>query len=137
MGGADEFIRRTMHLDREVGDGEIVAGCLVDQPYAQRQHETMSYQHPRGGRAKYLGGPLLEQAFDTVEEIARNVITEEGSDLKGAMKDFADKMADEYVAIEAPVWKTPLRNSGEPWVKDGGMETYRRPSRAPREPDGA
>ena len=27
-------------------------------PYARRQHEELDYEHPRGGKAKYLGDPF-------------------------------------------------------------------------------
>jgi hypothetical protein len=127
----DEFTRRTRYLERQIGKGKIVAGCTVDQPYAQDQHET-PYNHS-SGRPRYLGGPLLENAFSAVNEIARRVITPAGSDLKDAMSDFAEEMAREYVGKEAPVDTGRLRESGEPWVVDEGMEIYRRPAVAPRE----
>ncbi len=131
----DDFFARTEHLMREVGDGKLIAGCLVDQPYAQDQHETLHYSHPRGGRARYLGGPLLENALETVESLAPHAITPEGSNIKQAFIAFSEKMADEYVLENAPILKNILRFSGEPWVKDGGNEIYRRPSAMPREPD--
>lgn len=31
-------------------------------PYAARQHEELGWEHPKGGEAKYLEGPLLERA---------------------------------------------------------------------------
>lgn len=31
-------------------------------PYAARQHEEVSWQHPKGGKAKYLEDALKEQA---------------------------------------------------------------------------
>lgn len=29
-------------------------------PYATRQHEELSYKHPKGGKAKYLEDPLIK-----------------------------------------------------------------------------
>lgn len=127
------FFERTRYLEEQVGEGDIVAGCTVNQPYAQDQHETLTYYHD-DGRARYLGGPLFENIVGTMQEIARRTITETGSDLEDAMKDFADTMADDYVGRQAPKKTGLLSESGEPWVTDGGVEIYRRPA-APREPN--
>lgn len=133
MGNFDERMR---YLEEQVGHGTIRAGCYVNQPYAQDQHQSVWYKHPRGGRARYLGGPLLEEIDQTITELARRAITREGSDIEDAMKDFADKMADDYVGQEAPILKNVLRQSGQPYVINNGVETYHRPARAPRERDG-
>jgi hypothetical protein len=116
----------------EVGEGDIVAGVLVDQPYAQDQHET-PYRH-RAGQMKYLGEPLMEDAINHVQMIAEQVITRTGSDLGEAMRDVADDMAG-YVETRAPLDTGRLRESASPYVRDGGRETYRRPAIAPREAD--
>lgn len=132
MAGADEFIRRTRMLEAEVGVGEIVARCTVDQPYAQDQHETLHYKHYSGGQAKYLGGPLMQNALDLAREIARNAITATGSDIHGTMIQIAEQMAG-YVAINAPIDTGRLRESGAPDVRDNGFTIYSRPAIAPRE----
>lgn len=134
MAGADEFDRRMRHLEREVGEGRITAGCTVDQIYAQNQHQNMSFKHTRG-RSHYLGAPLMENQSKLLAQIARSVITKEGSRLKGEMKDTAEAMAG-YVLKNAP--RDPdigdvLANSGSPWVSERGFETYRRPPVVPRE----
>jgi hypothetical protein len=133
MAGADEFIKRTLFLESQVGDGEITAGCEVDQPYAQNQHENLTFIHVVG-RAHYLGGPLMENAFSVVEGLARAVITETGSRLRDEMQDIAGEMA-QWVFNNAP--RDPdigdvLANSGSPFVVDRGAEIYRRPPIAPR-----
>ena len=130
----DDFFERTQYLMDQVGDGDLTAGCLVDQPYAQDQHETLHYNHPRGGRARYLGGPLFENALPLMEKIAANAITRDGSDLNNTFIGISETMS-EWVVTEAPRLLQILRFSGEPWVKDGGNEIYRRRSAMPREPD--
>ena len=41
--------------------GQKVRGEVTfDKPYALKQHEEMSYNHPRGGQAKYLELPLRQ-----------------------------------------------------------------------------
>lgn len=42
---------------RRIGD-RIEARISFNTPYAARQHEELSYRHPRGGNAKYLERPL-------------------------------------------------------------------------------
>jgi len=133
MPGANEFEARTQYLSDEVGTGKITAGCTVDQPYAQNQHENMGFEHTVG-RDHYLGGPLMENSFNALDGIARAVITEEGSRLRDEMTDIAEDMA-YWVEVNAP--RDPdvgdvLANSGSPYVDDNGIETYRRPPIAPR-----
>lgn len=134
MAGADEFIRRIDELERQVGTGDITAGCTVDQIYAQNQHQNMSFRHTVG-RSHYLGGPLMENSARLTERIARSILDKEGSHLTRAMIQTAEDMAG-YVLKNAP--RDPdvgdvLANSGSPWVKDNGREVYRRPSVKSRE----
>lgn len=127
----DERIDFLMH---SVGEGYITAGCEVNQPYAQNQHQTDSFKHPHGGRSHYLGGPLLENAYSLVEELARGAITPFGSMIDRRMADIAETMA-RYVLLNAPKETGQLSLSGHPWVKSNGVLIYDRPPIAPREPD--
>lgn len=131
----NDFQERTKLLIDQVGTGDLVAGCLVDQPYAQDQHETLTYRHIHGGGPRYLGGPLLANAEETIAELAKHVITKEGSAITRAMISFARTMAYDYVEKNAPRKTGHLELSGEPWVKDGNHEVFREPSRVPRQPD--
>ncbi|AGK80400.1 hypothetical protein SFUL_5512 [Streptomyces microflavus DSM 40593] len=51
-----------------VDEDELRAAVAYDTPYAVRQHEEMDYRHDAGRTAKYLEGPMAEEA-DTVGEI--------------------------------------------------------------------
>lgn len=53
----------------EARPGEAVGAVSYDTPYAVRQHEEMDYRHDEGRTAKYLEGPLVEEA-STVAAIA-------------------------------------------------------------------
>ena len=128
------FFHRIDHLSDSVGKGHITAGCTVNQPYAQNQHQSVWFEHPHGGRALYLGGPLMENAFTLLAEIARGVITPFGSNIDQRMIDAAETMA-RYVAENAPVETGVLRTSGNPWVKANGVLIYDRPAISPREVD--
>ncbi|PKY66982.1 hypothetical protein CYJ25_01710 [Schaalia turicensis] len=41
-------------------DSKTVA-VSFDTPYAVRQHEELGYNHPKGGKAKYLEDPLHDE----------------------------------------------------------------------------
>lgn len=128
-----DFSKRIDSLARDVGYGDLVGGVLVDQPYAQNQHENLSFRH-EVGQSHYLRDPLMMNAFNFVDGLARAAITEEGSRLQAEMRDIAEDLAD-YVYKFAP--KDPdigdaLANSGSPYVVDNGREIYRRPPKHPR-----
>lgn len=130
----DSFDRRIDELSRAVGIGPITAGCEVNQPYAQNQHQTDRFRHPHGGRSHYLGGPLREHALELIEEVAQGVITPHGSDVNKKMIDVAETLA-RYVLVNAPKETGRLSLSGHPWVKSAGIPIYDRPPIAPREVD--
>jgi hypothetical protein len=128
---ADTFDERIEFLDSQVGHGNLTAGCTVDQPYAQDQHETATYQHD-DGVANYLGDPLMRNSSYLMESIALATITEAGSRLAAAMRDVADEMVG-YVAKYAPTGPDEpregdivgrLAGSGHGWVDDGGVRVY-------------
>lgn len=127
------FDERMRYLAEQVGDGDITAGCEVNQAYAQNQHENRSFRHTVG-RVRYLGDPLMENAFNIVDGMARAVITEDGSRIRDEMVDIAEDMS-QWVFANAP--RDPdigdvLANSGSPYVVDDGIEIYHRPPVAPR-----
>lgn len=131
---ASDFFERIDYLDDQVGHGDIVAGCTVDQIYAQNQHQNLRFRHTIG-RAHYLGDPLLENATKLMQRIAASVVDDSGSRLKSTMIRTAEDMAG-YVRDNAP--RDPdlgdvLANSGSPWVTDQGREIYHRPPVVPRE----
>lgn len=131
---ASTFFHRIDRLSESVGTGHIVAGCKVNQPYAQNQHQSDRFRHPRGGRSHYLGGPLLENALQLVREIATVTITPFGSLISQRMIEIAETMA-RYVLENAPVETGRLKTSGNPWVEDKGVRIYNRPPLSPRELD--
>jgi hypothetical protein len=127
------FFERTIHLSQEVGPGYITAHCEVNQPYAQDQHETLRYFHD-DGQARYLGGPLFENALRLVNDLAGRILTPTGSNVHDGMVDIAEWMA-RQVLIHAPKETGRLSESGHPYVTSMGMVTYDRPAIAPRERD--
>lgn len=129
-----DAIERIEHLIQAVGDGDIVARNEVNQAYAQIQHENLEYSHPRGGRAKYLEGPLYENYPQMMQTVADSLITRNGSDIAKGMTDAAEQMS-KWVEDNAPRLDNTLRYSSHIQVTDNGNEIYDRPPKKPRRLD--
>lgn len=117
------FHDRIEELIESVGDGHLTGTVEVDQLYAAIQHESLSFKHPRGGRAKYLSGPLLENSYTYVQEWAQSLLT---GKLKEAMIKSMEDLSKE-VYDRAPREFNDLRLSAHPIVMDGDMKAYDRP----------
>lgn len=65
--GIQELIGRT-------GGPKVKATVTINQPYAQDQHETLYYRHPRGGRAKFLEAPLMESHRSWIQKFADDLL---------------------------------------------------------------
>lgn len=65
-----------VHMPIQQGD-EIVGGVGNNTIYAARQHEETSWNHPRGGQAKYM-----ETAMNQNEDAVRQTIV---NHIKGAI----------------------------------------------------
>lgn len=109
--GIQQLIQRTT-------GGAVKATVTVDQPYAQDQHETLFYRHPRGGRAKFLEGPLFENHREWIEGFAKRLLN--------ARLDAARLWGDECgvplknaVAKNAPVEFGDLKMSAGLVVREG------------------
>lgn len=53
-----------------VEESDLTAAVSYDTPYAVRQHEELDYRHDAGRTAKYLEGPLTEEAGTVAAIIA-------------------------------------------------------------------
>lgn len=125
MGTFGERIRK---LEADVGDGEITAGIVVHQPYAADVHVDRQDKHPRGGRSHYVEDPFFHDLTDNLRKIAREVVTQEGSNLENAMQDIAESF-DRSLKANAP-WETnTLRESGNVYVKQKGVITWQKHQR--------
>lgn len=131
MAAIQPFEERIDELARSVGTGKIVARCEVDQPYAQNQHQTDSFQHNSGGRSHYLGGPLMEHYLELLEGIAHHAITASGSSIDREMIAISERLA-RWVLENAPKGDGELSLSGHPTVESDGFTIYDRPPIAPR-----
>ncbi len=48
---------------------KVTATVGYSLPYALRQHEELNYDHPRGGKAKFLEDPLNEKQSDYIKAL--------------------------------------------------------------------
>lgn len=126
------FAERIDELQELVGRGSIVADVVVDQVYAQAQHNStwvsgpmaghVIRNHPGGGGPMYLTEPLLAKVDTYMERIA-DLVLDEGP--QNGMKEVVDDLISE-VAKLAPVWLDNLRNSASGTVVDDGATIYDR-----------
>lgn len=68
-------LKSTGHVELPVFEGQTVRVRLAyggpAAPYALKQHEDTTLQHPGQGRAKYLEGPVLERSKDLGARLAK------------------------------------------------------------------
>jgi hypothetical protein len=116
------FDQGIAQLSALVGHGTATGHVVVDQAYAQRQHEDLAYKHPRGGGPKYLEAPLYAKANDYFELVAKEMLK------VGVIPPLATAMENLASTIEytAPVLWWDLRRSGHPFVDDNGIVVYDR-----------
>lgn len=113
----------------QVGRGDLRGRLIVDQPYAQLQHEDVGLHHPRGGQAKYLEAPLLAEGGKYVQHLANHILN---GDPEKAMRDNMEDLSGQ-VSRHAPVDTGKLRQSGHPIVESDGQTVYDRPPVQARE----
>lgn len=105
-------------LRERTGGARVKAKVVVDQVYAEYQHEALEFRHPRGGRAKYLEGPLFEGFAGSIEEFAMGLLRVEeetaGRRWAGTGRDLV-----RAVGTEAPIEFGDLRRSASLTVTEG------------------
>jgi hypothetical protein len=58
----------------EIGGGSASAEIGYDTPYATKQHEDLSLNHPHGGTSKFLEMPLHQWAEGAAERVIRRAL---------------------------------------------------------------
>lgn len=120
-----ELIRRT------AGSGnELVAVVEVDQVYAEIQHEALEFKHPRGGRAKYLEGPMFEGYASWFQNFAGTLLDEGAYALDGWHE--VGRNLKGVVAENAPVEFGDLKQSADLKIKEGRGVVIHEPALQPR-----
>jgi len=114
------FQEKTNELIREVGDDKLTGSVVINQVYAQNQHESVHFKHPHGGRAKYLETALRQQEYNMLRHLSSNLRW-----LRTAMIRNMETLSRE-AARHTPVLYGNLIASGRPMVKDNGALVYDR-----------
>jgi hypothetical protein len=127
---AGDFGERIDELMERVGHGDLVGSVVIDQRYAAVQHNSLDFEHPRGGQALYLQQPLMEHHEDYLRKIAGGILDDGG---KRAMEEVVEDLAEDGgVARLAPLEFGDLRDSGHPSVTEDGAVVYDREPRQHR-----
>lgn len=110
--GIQQLIDRT-------GGPRVRARIVVDQVYAQDQHETLHYLHPSGGRAKYLEAPMMEAHRGWIQDFANRFLNarRNTSSVWGAS---VGRPLVRAVARNAPRERSDLSRSASLAVYEGG-----------------
>lgn len=116
--GLQDLIDRT-------GGPKLKATVTVNQPYAQDQHETLYYKHPRGGRAKYLEAPMFEEHGSWLEGFAKRLLVR-GIEAPNEWAKVGRKLKG-VVPKNAPVEFNDLRMSAGLEVKEGAQTVITEP----------
>lgn len=98
---------------------------------AEVQERHREFNHPRGGKAGYLGDHVLASQQEWMRKLAGALITPEGSDITKAAADIADDMS-AGVSRFAPVEFDDLRRSGHATVTDNGRVVHDEGPEVPR-----
>lgn len=123
-----DFVQRIDELRRRIGKGKLVGAVVVDQVYAQNQHQSAWFKHPRGGKAFYLRDPLLANQDRYLQALASNVLN---GDLTRTMAQNMEHLVSAQ-RDDTPVLTGALKTSGAPRVEDNGAVVYQRPPITPR-----
>lgn len=117
-----EFSERIQELIDST-PSHIQGTVVVDQVYAQYQHEGLDLKHPNGGRAKFLGGPLLENHQKYLQNLANGLLQ---GQLPAEMVRNMEDLSTAGVYENAPVEFADLKASGHPIVEADMKKIYDR-----------
>lgn len=117
-------------IDRTCGP-DVVASVVVDQVYAQMQHEALEFRHPRGGMAKYLEIPMFQKAPFWLENFAQHLLLKQGT-AENRWAAHVGRPLRDVVKTHAPVEFGDLRASASLRVTAGGEVVVEEPARQPR-----
>lgn len=53
-------LRGSGHIETFTSGNAVAKEVVFSTPYAARQHEETTWEHPKGGKSKYLEDPLKE-----------------------------------------------------------------------------
>lgn len=122
---ADDFTARMQHLIDACGHGTLTAEVVVDQVYAKYQELRDDLVLHGGGRHHYTRDALFDHVDEFMTELAARLVTEDGSDVRGAVQHIAEKLV-LGVYEYAPFEFGDLKASGAGHAYDNGAEYWHR-----------
>lgn len=123
--------RGIQQLIDNTGGPDIKASVVVDQVYAELQHEALEFRHPRGGRAKYLESPMFEGHRNWIQAFAEHLLLKQGTAERRWAVHVGRPLRD-VVKKNAPVEFGDLRQSASLRVTAGGTVVLDEPAEQPR-----
>lgn len=108
---------RLRELLERTGGPKIQSTVLVDQAYAQDQHENLTYKHPVG-RAKFLEEPMYENVGRMCQRFASRLLKTE--DVPQLWHDELGVKTGDHASRNAPLMFGDLRESMAVTTKVGG-----------------
>lgn len=127
--GIQQLIDRT-------GGPTVKGTVVVDQVYAQDQHESLDYLHPHGGGAKYLENPMFEHAAGRIQQFADRFLNARRS-TASVWGGVVCQPLIRDVEQHAPRKQQDLRFSAGLTVREGGSTVLVIPPKIPRLNDAA
>lgn len=110
------FAARAADLRRMTGaPHDITVSVEFNQVYAHRQHEDLSYRHPRGGEPEYLHSALFRHYRDFLAAYAAGLTRDGG---RRSLTRSAEHLSDEAERRAPREWGDLMR-SGHPRVTCG------------------
>jgi hypothetical protein len=125
---AGTFEQRMQELKQLVGPGKISGITTFDQRYARIQHNNVTYQHPRGGKAFYLRDATTRHQRETLGRIAQEVFR---GNTQALMISYVNQV-ERTASGDAPIELGNLRNSGSVGVKVNSGWIYRKAAKKAR-----
>jgi len=130
------FSEGISELKRIVGDGELTGTITVNQVYAHwiddgmssRGKPSFAFNHPRGGQAMFLSGPVKYRRGEVIQRWANSVLT---GRLVPETIDILFTFRDD-VFLHAPREFDILRNSTELRLRDNDVPAFMLPPLIPR-----
>ncbi len=116
-------------IDRTAGP-KVRATVVVDQIYAANQHESLHFQHPRGGQAKYLEAPLFAKHPAWIQSFANRLLAPRAEAANGWAS--VGRNLKNEVPRTAPVEFGDLRQSAALMVREGSQVVVDEPPRQGR-----
>lgn len=121
---------RIGQLIKRTAGPDIVATIVVDQVYAEIQHEALEFRHPQGGQAKYLEEPLHTGSPGRLRDVARGLLDEDETAL--GLWASAGRDVVQGVRTNAPREFGDLMESASLSVEVGGAQRVFEPAKQRR-----